>query len=137
MNGLACLLEVYGALAACQTAAQNHHGITDLVRLQIVVVDDHHVVALDARQGRNDGGGTHGQDQGIGLLGLHILGRDGGIHPDFYALCQSLTFQCQPQLIHFMLKVNGLLRLENTANLIGLLAENYLMSPLGCGDCGL
>ena len=133
MHLLTLHTQMDGAFAAGQTAAHDDHIVTDFVLFQIVVVNDHHIIAIEAGNGRHQRGGAHGDNQGVGSFLLHILLGNGGIQADF---CTG--FLChlgigQGQLVHFILEGQGLLGFQNAAQGIFLFAEDDFVSPLCCG----
>ena len=134
MDLLSLHAQMDGAFAACQAAAQHHHGVRHLLLFQVVVVDHHYIVSINSRQGRHNGGRAHRQNQGVRGQLLQQLRRGRRVQANFHALLLHLPGKGQTQLIHLVLKGQGLLGLKNASQLPGFLQQNHLVSPLGCGN---
>ena len=93
-----------GTLAARKTTTQHDDAISHLILIEIVVVDDDHVITINAWDGRNERRGTHSENQRIDALLLHILRRNGGVQTNLHTLIFCLTLQDNTQLIHFIFK---------------------------------
>ena len=122
MDCLPLLIQVHSTLAPGKTAAQNNNTLSNLVLLHVIVIDHHHVVAMNTGQGRHNRRGADSKNEGIRRFPLHIFRCDSSIQPDLYALRFSLPLQRQPQLIHLPLEGNGLLGLQNAAHFPALFA---------------
>ena len=109
MNLFALLGQMNGSLTACQTAAENDHGIPDFFFFQIIIVDDDHIVPVDTLKGRNDGIGANSENHDIGIFLLRILRGNFRIAADLHTGLLCLCFQGKTKLIHFLFEIDGLL----------------------------
>ena len=131
MNLFSFHAQMDGTFASGQSASEYHYLIRHFVFLQIIVVDDNHVISVQTRNRRNQRTGTYRDDESVRLLILHVFSGHFRVQADLHAcpLCQQrigLT-----QIVHFFLERNGLLAFEDTAQRIALFTEDHLMASSG------
>ena len=68
-----------GTLAASKTTTQPNHAISNLILMEIIVVDDDHIITIDTGDGWNERRGTDSQDERIDALLLNIFRRNGSL----------------------------------------------------------
>ena len=131
VDGPAFLAQMDGALTPGKAAAENDHIFPDLVLFLVVIVDHDHIVALQAGDGRQQRTGTHGDDQDIGRLPLHIFRGHFRIEADLHASLAGKVGVGTGQLIHLVLEGERLLTAQDAAKAVFFFAQNHLMAAPG------
>ena len=111
MHFLSFHAKVYGAFAACQAAAHDGYGVTDLILFFVVVVDDHDIIAVESRDRRYQRSRADCNDQGIRLLLLDVFFRHLCVQADLHAGVTGKFLICSRQLIHLIFERQCLLAL--------------------------
>ena len=128
--------KVDGTLTSCKAAAKDNYLISYFFFLFIVVIYDHHIVAVQSRDRRYQRSGTSRDDQCICVFFFRILFCHRCGCTDLHACfsCKKLVSSCK--LVHLMLKWQGLLAFQDSAQSILFFTENDLMvSSCRCISC--
>lgn len=112
----AFLAEVDGTFAACQAAAEDDDVIPDFGLFFIVLVHDDDVVAVQAFDGRDEGAGSSGDDQGLRFFFSCVSRRYFCIQADFDTGLAGQPFIGLSQFVHFPFEGDGLFALQDAAD---------------------
>ena len=121
-----------GALASCKAAAEYNYLISYFFFLFIVVVYDHYILSVQSRDRRYQRSGTCCDDQcvWIFLFCIFFCHRCGSTDLYTSLSCQKLIGS--RKLVHLMLKWQGLLAFQDSAQSIFFLTKDDLMASSCC-----
>ena len=106
--------------------------IPDFGLFFIVLVHDDDVVAVQAFDGRDEGAGPGGDDQGLRFFFSCVSRRYFCIQADFDTGLAGQPFIGLSQFVHFPFEGDGLFALQDAADFAFFFTEDDLMAAAGC-----